>query len=176
MAALPLALHERYSRAEIFPTVGINYTPQKPQLNTGLSPQCRDGGFFIFVTLDKEGYPSGQDYGDELYRDKLSWVSRRGVNETQKDYVKLREPETRVSLFVRNNQAEKFVYAGELKYQSHRQVQEKQPRDVQQYYLWSLKESIPEDTLRVLEFGISARRRKASAKKKARRRSNRRPL
>lgn len=124
VAALPLALHGRYSRAEIFPTMGINYTPQKPQLNTGLSPQCRDGGFFIFVTLNKEGYPPGQDYGDELYRDKLSWVSRRGVNETQKDYVKLRDANTRVSLFVRNNQAEKFVYAGELKYQSHRQVQE----------------------------------------------------
>src|SRR5664279_4481360 len=75
--ALPLHLHERYGRKEIYATVGVEYDQQQRHLNTGLSPQCRDGGYFIFVTLNKDTLELEHDYEDVLYADHLVWVTRR---------------------------------------------------------------------------------------------------
>src|ERR1035438_9906447 len=50
---LPLDLHQRFTRKEIYAAVGVKYDQQQQSLNTGLSPRCRDGGYFLFVTLNK---------------------------------------------------------------------------------------------------------------------------
>ena len=76
--ALPLALHARYGRREAFGSVGVDYTQQNRSLNTGLSPECPDGGFFVFVTLDKEGFDPRHDYEDDIFEDRFVWVTRRG--------------------------------------------------------------------------------------------------
>lgn len=88
--------------------MGIHYNPQQQHLNVGLPPQCKDGGYFIFITLNKEELDPAHNYADELFADQFIWVTRRDVTEDQKDYVNLRLPETRVSLFVRTNSQEEF--------------------------------------------------------------------
>jgi hypothetical protein len=45
MPVLPLILHGRYGRKDVFATVGIDYSSRRQNLNTGLSPQCPDGGY-----------------------------------------------------------------------------------------------------------------------------------
>ena len=53
-ARLPLALHGRFTRADVYGVFAINYdTRATRHLNMGLSPAMPDGGYFIFVTLDK---------------------------------------------------------------------------------------------------------------------------
>src|SRR5664280_1340476 len=46
---LPLDLHQRYSRKQIYAADRVKYDQQQRHLNTGLSPQCRDGGYYVFV-------------------------------------------------------------------------------------------------------------------------------
>ena len=120
---LPLELFGRYSRKEAFAAVGTQYAPQQQHLNVGLPPQCKDGGYFIFITLNKEELDPAHDYADELFADQFIWVTRRDVTEDHKDYVNLRLPATRVSLFVRTTPGEDFVYAGELAYVGHTTLQ-----------------------------------------------------
>jgi hypothetical protein len=168
-AALPLEIHGRYSREEIYGLEGIRYSPQKTRhLNVGLSPGCKDGGYFIFVTLNKEELDPTHDYPDELFADKLIWVSRRDVQEDDEDYRNLRDPSCRVSLFVRTNPHEKFVYAGELRYQSHKPFNDPVTGKPQLQYLWGLKTVIPDSLLRELTFGPQPKQRtkgKHAAKK-----------
>jgi hypothetical protein len=98
---LPLELFGRYGRKEAFGAVGVHYDPQQQHLNVGLPPQCKDGGYFIFITLNKEELDPAHNYADQLFADQFIWVTRRDVTEDHKDYLNLRVPETRVSLFVR---------------------------------------------------------------------------
>jgi len=121
---LPLQLHGRYGRKEAFASVGSQYNPQQQHFNVGLAPRCKDGGYLIFITLDKEELDPAHNYADELFADQFIWVTRRGVTEDQKDYVNLRMSDIRVSLFVRKNPGEKFVYAGELEYLEHTQFKD----------------------------------------------------
>ena len=52
---LRLTLHERYTRPDVYGLFGINYDTRRTRhLNTGLSPRMPDGGYFIFITLDKD--------------------------------------------------------------------------------------------------------------------------
>src|SRR5262249_36306164 len=95
-----------------FATMEIHYDPQQQHLNVGLPPQCKDGGYFIFITLNKEELDPAHNYADQLFADQFIWVTRRDVTEDHKGYVNLRLPETRVSLFVRTTPREDFVYAG----------------------------------------------------------------
>jgi hypothetical protein len=97
---LPLELFGRYGRKEAFAAVGVHYDPQQQHLNVGLPPQSKDGGYFIFITLNKEELDPAHNYADQLFADQFIWVTRRDVTEDHKDYVNLRLPETRVSLFV----------------------------------------------------------------------------
>jgi hypothetical protein len=60
--SLSLNLHERYGRKEIYATDGVDYDQRQRHLNTGLSPQGQDGGYLIFVTLDKEQLDPAHDY------------------------------------------------------------------------------------------------------------------
>jgi hypothetical protein len=157
--ALTLRLHQRYGRRDIYAAVGVRFSQQNRNQLTGLSPRCTDGGYFIFITLNKESYPSGQDYDDVLYSDRLVWITRRGRGEEHKDYVRLRQHDTRVSLFVRNNPGEHFVYAGELRYVSHRQIVGTSLRDTQQLYSFKLSIPVPEHLLEELTFGLKKNRR-----------------
>src|SRR5215467_4533836 len=100
---LPLELFGRYGRKEAFAAVGIKYDSQKQYLNVGLSPRCRDSGHLILITLNKEELNPAHNYADELFSEQFVWVTRRDVREDQPDYINLRLPETRVSLFVRTN-------------------------------------------------------------------------
>jgi len=91
---LRLTLHERYTRPDVYGLFGINYDARRTRhLNTGLSPALPDGGYFIFITLDKGTI--AYDYEDELFRDQLIWVTRRDRGENDSDYVALRQPGNR---------------------------------------------------------------------------------
>jgi Domain of unknown function (DUF3427) len=172
--ALPLELHGRYSREEVFSTVGLQYDSRQQHLNTGLSPKCPDGGYFLFITLNKEDFDPAYDYEDRLYEHEFSWVTRRGRSEDHPDYVALREPDTRVSLFVRNRSKEKFAYLGELGYEDHSQAG--QAGSAQQSYLWKINHPVPPQLLAELNASIRVSSSKPSAKKRpSSRKANRRP-
>lgn len=176
---LPLELHGRYGRKDVFALFGIEYDSRQQHLNTGLSPRLTDGGYFIFITLDKEAYEPQLSYADELYADRFVWVTRRGRGEAHPDYVRLRQPGTRVSLFVRNSPGEAFAYLGELDYAAHTEFKEEGSGDLQQSYSWRLRHPLPEDLLAELTFGVKrprARQRKeAVAGRAGRARKGRRP-
>jgi hypothetical protein len=171
--ALPLSLHERYGRREAFAAVGVDYTPQYQHLNTGLSPRNPDGGYCIFITVDKEEMDPAYAYEDELYEDRFRWITRRGRGEAHPDYVALRHGSTRVSLFARATPSDRFVYLGEMRYAKHREFNT--PKGAQQEYLFTLEHPVPEALLSELSSYVptapgpvaqprptSARRRPAS--------------
>jgi hypothetical protein len=164
---LPLELFGRYGRKEAFAAVGIQYAPQKQHLNVGLPPQCKDGGYFIFITLNKEELDPAHNYADELFADQFIWVTRRDVTEDHKDYVNLRLPETRVSLFIRTTPSEDFVYAGELEYLEHKTFKDPSSGRPQMRYVWRLKHSLPEALYQELTFGRSKTSKTAGAGKAA---------
>jgi hypothetical protein len=77
---LSLDLHRRYTRADVYGLFDINYDSRRTRnLNVGLSPQIRDGGYQLFVTLDKDTLAPDYDYEDILFQDQLIWVTRRGA-------------------------------------------------------------------------------------------------
>jgi len=156
MAKLALTLHHRYSRREAFAAVGVEYDQQKRYLNVGLSPQCPDEGYLIFITLNKEGLDPAYDYDDELFGDKFRWVTRRDRAADHPDYLHLRESKTRISLLVRNNSSETFAYLGELKYQTHREFSSGDQR-IQQEYVFDLVEPLPASLLDELTAGLAKR-------------------
>jgi hypothetical protein len=166
-ARLPLELFGRYGRKEAFATVGIQYDPQQQHLNVGLPPQCKDGGYFIFITLNKEEFDPAHNYADLLFADQFIWVTRRDVTEDHKDYVNLRLPETRVSLFIRSTPREDFVYAGELEYLEHTTFKDPSSGRPQMRYIWRLKHSLPEPLYQELTFGLPKTSKAAGAGKTA---------
>lgn len=93
---LPLELFGRYGRKEVFAAVGVQYDPRQQHLNVGLPPRCKDGGYLIFVTLNKQELDPAHNYADELFADQFIRITRRDVMEDHKDYANLRLPKTRV--------------------------------------------------------------------------------
>jgi hypothetical protein len=174
MPALPLSLHGRYGRKDAFATVGIEYSSRKQNLDTGLFPQCPDGGYFIFITVNKEDLDLAYDYDDELFSDRFRWVTRRDRAEDHPDYVNVRDPKTRISLFVRGEAKDPFVYLGELKYKQHRQFLSE--GRVQQEYVFDLAERVPDGLLGELTVGEypkrvsqrAARRRRTTLRNRVR--------
>ena len=163
--SLPLTLFGRYGRKEAFTAVGIHYDSQQLHLNVGLSPQCKDGGYFIFITLSKEELDPAHNYEDLLFTEQFIWVTRRDVTEDHKDYVNLRLPETRVSLFVRTNRGENFVYAGELHYQDHTSFNDPSSGRPQMRYVWRLKNPLPDPLYQELTFGQRKTSKRIAARK-----------
>ena len=163
---LPLTLHARYGRREIFKSVGVAYSQKNQNQNTGLSPRCPDAGYFIFITLNKSGMNPAYDYEDELFTDSLQWITRRGRRENHPDYVNLRQAQTRVSLFARANEGEGFVYLGELEYQTHREFKSADGRP-QQEYEFRLKQRLSDELLWRLTAGLD-RRMKAGGRRASR--------
>jgi hypothetical protein len=107
---LSLGLHGRYSRADVYGLFGIEYDTRRTRhLNVGLSPRMPDGGYQLFITLDKDTLAPDYDYEDILFQDQLIWVTRRGADQDDEDYVALRDPATRLSLFVRGQNKEPFA-------------------------------------------------------------------
>jgi hypothetical protein len=151
---LSLELYGRYGRKDAFAYFSIEYNSQQQHLNTGLSPRLPDGGYFIFITLDKEAYEPQLSYEDHLFADRFIWVTRRGRGEDHPDYVRLRQPGTRVSLFVRNQPRELFAYLGELGYATHTEFRDEVTGDIQQSYTWRLQRPLSEDLLAELTFGV----------------------
>ncbi len=152
--ALPLALHKRFGRKEAFAVFGIKYKSQQQHLNLGLSPKLPNGGYFIFVTLNKDELDPAHDYDDQIFSDQLIWVTRRDVTEDHPDYVNLRDSTVPVSLFARTNSREKFVYAGELKYREHQTIGANRP---QLRFVWSLRQPLSDALLQELTFGLPGR-------------------
>ena len=162
---LPLELFSRYGRKEAFAAVGVHYDPQQQHLNVGLPPQCKDGGYFIFITLNKEELDPAHNYADQLFADQFIWVTRRDVTEDHKEYVNLRIPDTRVSLFVRTTPGEDFVYAGELDYLEHTPFKDPSSGRPQLRYVWRLKNPLPEALYQELTFGLPKATKTATAGK-----------
>lgn len=161
---LPLELFSRYGRKEAFAAVGVHYDPQQQHLNVGLPPQCKDGGYFIFITLNKEELDPAHNYADQLFADQFIWVTRRDVTEDHKDYANLRIPDTRVSLFVRTTPGEEFVYAGELDYLEHTPFKDPSSSRPQLRYVWHLKNPLPEALYQELTFGLKTTKTAAAGK------------
>jgi hypothetical protein len=67
--------------------------------------------------------------------------------------VRLRHKLTRVSLFVRHSGRDEFVYLGEKADSTHRQIEHKRKRFVQQEYIFKLNYPIPESLLLRLTSG-----------------------
>jgi hypothetical protein len=155
MQILPLSLRQRYDRAHIYGLFKILFTQRNRTLIQGLSPQLPDGGYCIFITLDKTAFDSAYDYEDQLYEDSFEWVTRRGVGESHRDYVALRNPRTRVSLFVRNKARELFAYLGELTYLAHTEFRSKRDDRTQLKYLFQLQHPVPDALLQALTGGVS---------------------
>ncbi len=155
MDNLPFNLHERYGRLEAYEIFGIEYNQQQQHLNLGMSPRLPDGGYFIFITLDKGSYDESYDYDDQIFKGELFTTTRRGRSEDHPDYANLRQPEIRKSLFLRNNKSEvSFIYAGELSYKSHTQFIDKTTGKPQQTYVFNLDNQLTDDLLQELTFGM----------------------
>jgi hypothetical protein len=152
--ALALELYGRFSRHDVYGTKGIRFDQRNYTLIQGLSPRCKDDGYFIFITLNKDEMEPSHNYDDQLFANEFVWVTRRDRAEGHPDYVRLREPDCRVSLFVRTHSSEDFVYLGELIYKSHRQFTDDATGKVQQRYVWRLNNPLPESILRELTFGL----------------------
>jgi hypothetical protein len=58
VSLLPLDLHQRFTRKEIYAVVGVKYDQQQQSLNTGLSPRCRDGAI-SFCDAEQRGTRTG---------------------------------------------------------------------------------------------------------------------
>ena len=142
--ALPLSLHARYGRKDVYEVFGIEFSQRNRTQIQGLSLRLPDGGYCIFITLDKSALDEVYDYEDQLYEDSFEWVTRRGPSENHPDYVSLREPSTRVSLFVRGRDRESFVYLGEIRYIIHETFRSDRDGRNQQKYLFSLVHVVPE--------------------------------
>jgi hypothetical protein len=140
---LALPLYEPATRRDIFGLFDIHYDSKQRHLNVGLSPRMADGGYFLFITLDKESLPDDFNYEDLLYDDELIWVTRRDRDENHPDYKALRQTSTRVSLFVRRTAREGFTYLGEIRYKEHRQFQDAKSGKPQQYYTFRLNTQVP---------------------------------
>jgi hypothetical protein len=121
---------------------GIDYTRRTRHLNVGLSPQMPDGGYQLFITLDEDTRAPDYDYDDILFQDQLIWVSRRGADQDDEDYVALRDPATRLSLFVRSQNKEPFAYLGEVRSSGHEQFSN--AGRVQQRYNLVLQVPVPD--------------------------------
>lgn len=135
-------LHDSYSRAAIFGSFGINYNPQQQYLNTGLSPQMPDGGYCIFITLDKSTLnEAAYAYEDVLDSSTLTWITRKDRTETDPDYVAIQSG-VRTSLFARWRARDDFAYLGEVQYRAHRQFVAEDGR-VQQEYFFDLRAEVP---------------------------------
>jgi len=152
--ALKLDLYGRYSRKDVYATQGVEFSQQNRSLIQGLSPQLQDGGYFIFITLNKEGLPAAHSCDDQIFANEFVWVTRRDRGEDHPDYVRLREPTCRVSLFLRANSGEAFAYLGELEYATHKEFKDPLTSKIQQRYVWNLRNPIPDTVLQALTFGI----------------------
>lgn len=124
-------------------------------------------GLFHFHHLNKEEFDPAHNYADELFADQFIWITRRDVTEDHKDYVNLRLPETRVSLFIRTNPGEDFVYAGELKYMEHTSFKDPSSGRRQIRYAWRLKNQLPETLYQELTFGLPKTSRSTATRKPA---------
>lgn len=134
----------------IYATQGISYDQQQQHLNTGLSPRCRDGGYMIFVTLNKDELDPAHDYPDDLSADHLLWVSRRDVTVDDPDYLNLSAPDTRVSIFVRNQPREDFAYLGEAHSRDPRPIKAPKTGRSQLRFIWNLTHLVPDKLLQDL--------------------------
>jgi 5-methylcytosine-specific restriction protein A len=149
--SLALTLHAPTSRKDAYALFGIDYDQRQRYLNKGLSPRLSDGGYFVWITLDKSGLDEAYDYEDQLFPGSLEWVTQRGAEEDDADYVALREPATRVSLFVRHRDRDAFTYLGEMRYDSHQQFTDADDRP-QMRYAFQLDNEVP-DTLLAQLYG-----------------------
>jgi hypothetical protein len=151
--ALPLRLHGETNRKEAYELFGIKFDQRQRQLIKGLSPRLRDGGYFIWITLDKTDFDENYDYEDRLDLTSFTWVTQRGVRETDSDYQWLQNHRTRVSLFVRPKPNEEFTYLGEMQHHSHEQFTAANGRP-QMRFLFQLDHPVPEEVLDRLYQGI----------------------
>jgi hypothetical protein len=144
--ALALTLHERFGRFDVFALFGIRFSQRNRTQIQGLSPRFPDGGYCIFITIDKSELDEAYDYEDQLYFDSFEWVTRRGVGEDHPDYVNLRQPNTRVSLFVRHGSRDRFAYLGEMTHEAHREFNAENGQK-QQRYVFRLEHEVPSQLL-----------------------------
>jgi hypothetical protein len=138
---LQLPLHGQTSRKDAYALFGIKFDQRQRQLIKGLSPKLPDGGYFIWITLDKTELEENYDYEDRLEASSFTWVTQRGVTDALPNYRALEHPNTRVSLFVRGQPGNAFTYLGEMRHHSHESLQASGRRP-QVRYLFELEHQV----------------------------------
>lgn len=151
--ALDLPLHGETNRKSVYQLFGVPFHQTNRQLIKGLSPQLPDGGYCIWITLDKSDLDANYDYEDQLETSSFVWVTQRGVKETDPDYRAVANPSTRVSLFVRRSPREEFSYLGEMRHRSHEQFIAADGRS-QMRILFELAHAVPDALLAHLYSGV----------------------
>ncbi|HJZ72354.1 MAG TPA: DUF3427 domain-containing protein [Vicinamibacterales bacterium] len=146
-----MPLHWETSRKEAFALFGIQFHQQRHR-TTGLSPQLPDGGYFIWITLDKTELEENYDYKDCIDSTSVTWITRRGVTEDQDDYRALQSADTRISVFLRS-QPKHFTYVGEVRCHGRPDIVSSGGRP-QLRYLFRLDHHVPDTILQQLYAGV----------------------
>jgi len=154
-ADVPLEIHARYTRIEIFAAFGVGDGARAPLWVTGVHWAKQANADLLVFTLDKT---SGQfsdrtryrDYA--IDRDLIHWESQsvtRADSETGLRYQQHASMGTSVMLFARSRVDERaFYFLGPAAYVKH---QSEQPMAI----VWRLQHSLPGDLFKAFEAAVA---------------------
>ena len=101
---------KRYTRADIFRTLGMREFPSGGNWFTGYH-QHTDGRWFIFSHLGTAGR-TGHDYGDHRVPEGLFWRGKTGSHVAQPSIRSLTSGDHPVHVFTREDDRSPFEYQG----------------------------------------------------------------
>jgi superfamily II DNA or RNA helicase/HKD family nuclease len=143
LAAVPLALHSRYTRAEILSAVGVGDGAKPPTWQTGVWWEPKTKTDLFAFTLDKSvgGFSPTTRYRDYAISPELiHWESQSATaadSPTGQRYINQREAETNVLLFARLRTTDRaFWCLGPASYVSHE-------GDRPIAFVWKLRQRLP---------------------------------
>ncbi|MDT7514722.1 DUF3427 domain-containing protein [Rhodoferax mekongensis] len=119
-----LALHGRYTRAEILSAVGLATPTSRPMSDSGCEPMPETKVEILFVTLDKsEGFSERIQFKDYAISPELfQWQTQNRAgpnNSTGQRYIESPSNRWKFQLFVRENRDRAFVAVGPVHLISH---------------------------------------------------------
>jgi 5-methylcytosine-specific restriction protein A len=108
-APIPFSVGRRYSREEIFTTLGIDPHPTGGNWFTGYNRHQDD--WFIFATVGAAGR-TGHDYDNRWEGDLLRWRGKTGSHLQQDSIRSMLHPRGRIFVFTRTSDRDPFTYEG----------------------------------------------------------------
>ena len=177
--ALPLSLHARYGRKDVYEVFGIEFSQRNRTQIQGLSPRLPAGNGPIASSSHstRVNWTKSTTTRPSYMKTRSSEIYVEGPLRVILITSASREPSTRVSLFVRGRDRKSFVYLGEIRYIIHEPFRSDRDGRNQQKYLFSLIHVVPEALLSELAEGVESRSARPSTVSGAatRTKSNRRP-